>query len=529
MSDLHKQIDKLYRQGVLGFYKGLEVVTIFGCYKNGAAFNVLTIINAVDNEVDISSNPEFINDKPIKIQDLKDYSFGVMRYFIDIDSMLASLQTLKNSQVWNASGQDLQTDSLIEMPQTFIPSNSTVTVPLNNILKNNFFEGSHIFEWFDVIKSNVNFLFKNPTYLQVLSEEINKYIPLKIAFVSDRLGNLILQLPVTIIPSVLNHTKRNNYLKLELAWHKNFEHHKRELTFVLIKENDKTIPDIFVENIHNDYTELKVFHDYLPHKYYILDNDNQIVLKGSSETGFINSINFKLNMMNPEPRVFNTIQHNQVIAQRVGIEAQQPSLIEDNEASSKVSGYQRNRLFSEERFQLLASKEFVEYKPGDNERAISDIRTLIRKHGSKGAWLMDPFLSAEDILSTLFFSQHSDAPLLAISGLEQAPNGKDSKYTKRDLINYYSNILNSNCGNKAGLSLEFRAKINNFGYPFHDRFLIFPNEEFGAIAWSLGTSINGLGNKHHIFQKVSYGQMIADTFEELWRELDHKDCLVWKA
>lgn len=529
MSDLHKQIEKLYRQGVLGFYKGLEVVTIFGCYKKGAAFNILTIINAVENEVDVSSNPEFINDKPIKIQDLKDYSFGIMRYFIDIDSMLASLQILRHSQVWNASGQVLQTDNLIEIPQTFIPADSTDTVPLNNILKNNFFEGSYIFEWFDVIKSNVNFLFKTPPHLQMLSEEINKYIPLKIASVSDKLGNLILQLPVTVISSSVTHTREDFCLKLEFAWHKNIKHHKRELTFILIKENDKTIPDIFVKNLCDEYTELKIFHDHFPHKYYILDNHNQIVLKGSSETGFINSVNFDLNMITPEPRIFNCLKNKQMIAQRVGVEAHQPSLIDNNKVLSKVLKYQQNRLFSEERSRLLVLKEFVEYKPGDSERALSDIRVLIRKHGSEGAWLMDPFLSAEDILSTLFFSQYSDAPLLAISGLEQAPDKNGTKSTKKDLVNYYNEVLDNNCGNKVGLNLEFRTKIGNFGYPFHDRFLIFPNAEFGAMAWSLGTSINSLGNKHHIFQKVSHGQMIADTFEELWKQLDHKDCLIWKA
>lgn len=46
--------------------------------------------------------------------------------------------------------------------------------------------------------------------------------------------------------------------------------------------------------------------------------------------------------------------------------------------------------------------------------------------------------------------------------------------------------------------------------------------------WSIGTSINSLGKKHHIIQSVEHPQIIVDAFEELWDELDSEECLVWK-
>ena len=42
------------------------------------------------------------------------------------------------------------------------------------------------------------------------------------------------------------------------------------------------------------------------------------------------------------------------------------------------------------------------------------------------------------------------------------------------------------------------------------------------------TSVNSLGNKHHIIQSVEHPQMMIDAFEELWNELDAPECLVWK-
>ena len=37
-----------------------------------------------------------------------------------------------------------------------------------------------------------------------------------------------------------------------------------------------------------------------------------------------------------------------------------------------------------------------------------------------------------------------------------------------------------------------------------------------SSVWSLGTSVNSLGNKHHIIQSVEHPQMMIDAFEELW-------------
>ena len=169
---------------------------------------------------------------------------------------------------------------------------------------------------------------------------------------------------------------------------------------------------------------------------------------------------------------------------------------------------------------------------------------------------MDPYLSDEDVLNTLFYCTSSMADLRAITSLEQAPIPskhyfyntatisiskvynqtffadryiQKRKLSKTQLLAFYGKSLNAKSGNKLGLKLEFRAKFKDFGWDFHDRFLIFPHHENGAFVWSLGTSINSLGNRHHIFQKISHGQMVADAFEDLWNQLDSQECLVWKS
>jgi len=83
--------------------------------------------------------------------------------------------------------------------------------------------------------------------------------------------------------------------------------------------------------------------------------------------------------------------------------------------------------------------------------------------------------------------------------------------------------------NLRGLRLEYRIRTGSTGWAFHDRFLIFPAADHAALAWSLGTSINGLGKQHHILQRVDDGQRIRDAFAELWDKLDQPEHLIWKT
>jgi hypothetical protein len=90
-------------------------------------------------------------------------------------------------------------------------------------------------------------------------------------------------------------------------------------------------------------------------------------------------------------------------------------------------------------------------------------------------------------------------------------------------------ILQGANSNLLGLRLEYRIKTGSAGWAFHDRFLIFPGHDRGALAWSLGTSVNSLGRQHHILQQVADGQLVSDAFVELWDQLDQPEHLVWKV
>jgi hypothetical protein len=186
-----------------------------------------------------------------------------------------------------------------------------------------------------------------------------------------------------------------------------------------------------------------------------------------------------------------------------------------------------------------------------HETALEDIRRLINRHGQHGAWLWDPYLSAHDVLKTLFYCTHSSADLRALTAAKEPLPSVRTKPTFKSLIRHAVAVLRAKIprlrppsppsyadrqrqelaaaeSNNLGLLFEYRMKAGQDGWPFHDRFLIFPKEDGSALAWSLGISVNQVGRAHHILQRVDDGRRIMDAFLDLWNELAKPEHLIWK-
>ena len=71
---------------------------------------------------------------------------------------------------------------------------------------------------------------------------------------------------------------------------------------------------------------------------------------------------------------------------------------------------------------------------------------------------------------------------------------------------------------------KFKKKIFTIKYLIIS--IIFPSEK--PKVWSLGASINQLGESHHILQEVKNAQHIVNAFDKLWEELSSEECLIWK-
>jgi hypothetical protein len=527
-------IFELLEPNIIGFYNQFEVITIFALPKGSSKpepFNVLTVVVAQEELTEELQKENFLTPRLLNIQGLKDFSFGIVKYSIDLEETRALLMNLAQNNVWAANQKDLLfSNSLDLIPRIFVPPDATEIVPLNKILKNNFWSGSHVFEWFDTTKDNFKVFFEQPDLLQKLSEQIQKFIPIKLASLSDRLGNLIIQLPVSIVMTVLHHTKQGNALTLKVAWHPKASTEDKNLVFNCIRLDDKTCQDFYSCRIETNDVTIPMMHKRGVHRYYLWDDDRKILLAASAKSSFIHEVTMNSAMIEHEPRGFyikNNSTDRELI--RIGIRTNRSFNINTDKNGSKVSNHTwiSQRLYDHEKIDLLDQKKLIQYNRDQSVKAYDDLRALIQHYGQESVYLWDPYLAPQDILQTLFYCSHSNSNLKAITGLE-FPQGTDSQ-TKKDVLNNYGKELENSCENKFGLKLEFRAKLGQYGWSFHDRFLIFPKTNIGPRAWSLGTSVNSLGNAHHIFQEVSDGRLIADAFEQLWMALDHQECLVWKC
>lgn len=529
-----ESIFKLLTPNIIGFYNQFEVITVFALPKhenNKQPFNVLTVVVAQEEPTEESQQEIFLTPKPLNIQGVKNISFGVIKYSLRLEETKKLLMNLVLNNVWTANKKNLSFSSNLELvPRRFVPSDATQSVPLNNILKNNFWSGSHVFEWFDTTKEMLKFLLDQPDLLQKLSEGIQRYIPIKIASVSDRLGNLIVQLPVSIAITDVRHTKKSHDLILKIAWHPKASPEGKNLIFSCVRLEDRTCHDFYSCRVETNEVTIPMMHARGTHRYYLWDDDTKILLAASAKSSFIYEFSINSGIIEHEPRCF-FIKNSQQVKELVRVEIVSNDSFnvnpDGNNCSMESRTWTEQRLYQHEKTDLLNQKKLIQYEWNQSNKAYTDLRKLIQQHGQESVYLWDPYLAPQDILKTLFYCSHANSILKAITALEFSPNA--DKQTKIDLMRNYGQELEDSCENKFGLKLEFRAKFDQYGWSFHDRFLIFPKTRTGPRAWSLGTSVNSLGNAHHIFQEVSDGRLIADAFENLWNALDHQECLVWKS
>jgi hypothetical protein len=563
---LPAELDRLLVRDVLGFYTQFEITEIFA-FPEGTkqAVNVFSLCVAEDRPDEHASKPAYLNPERIRLKGLKGWAFGIARYSMPLVTVVEALKNVSQKEEWCLSGETLRFGSLIPSISQFVPPDSATEVPLNKVLKNNFWAGSYVTEWHDAKKVIFQPFFDDSRLLVELSEAIQKYIPIRLASLSDRLGGIVVQLPVTVITAKFKNLPDLAGYDVELAWHSKATH--RPLRVTCETGFDGLISGYASSIIEAPGTILRTqrgagFHDAV-----IWDDQNNVVLAATGPMSPVNSIALNMQIQSSEPRIFRTgapgseKEHRVMLATTESVNVGESKIKRDG-------GWTAKRMYKSEAARLAAQRRFVQYRPqpgqqdAEHERALEDLRFLINLHGADAAWLWDPYLDADDVLETLFFCRHANADLRALTSFGETPEARvenSKEIASRSLpkewpcktlfwrlfrgffkqapsltradksLRRAKMILQTRGGNLEGLRLEFRVKAGSAGWGFHDRFLIFPTTSQGALAWSLGTSVNNLGEQHHILQKVDDGQLIMDAFTDLWEQLDQPEHLVWKA
>jgi hypothetical protein len=541
-------LKKLLTPGLLGRYTHFEATEIFVSRGKGQApENVFTVLVVEDRRDEAAQQPNYLS-KPINLKPLGGWTFGVKRYTSPITALEQEISTLEQNGIWKGSGEELRFGKLTAIPSQFVAPDSSTVIPFNRVLKNNFWNGCHVLEWSDRDKKHLEALFAEAPLIQELSEKIEKVIPINLAGFSDRLGNLIVQLPVTALLTKFV-PRRDGICTVKSAWRADCM--ARAVRATTFSEFDGVIRAFASASIQGPETLLAGAAGRGTQHGFVWDDANDVLLAVSGPTNFIETIGLNMHAVDGEPRTLSFTQADGTVrTERIGVQnAANLSVIGDGDGD-ETGGKTRNRLYRERESALASQRVFVQYKPQDSTpaseraRALSDLRTLIRRHGQVGAWLWDPYLGAYDVLDTLFYASTSGADLRALTEAKEPPDseavspaspvttqgghgGKSPTRAER-FVQKQRAILAGVQSNWRGFRLEFRARLGQAGWGFHDRFLILPQHDGAALAWSLGTSVNSLGTEHHILQQVDDGQLIANAFVDLWDKLSAPEHLIWK-
>lgn len=507
--------DFLLNESKIGVYNKCEIIEIFGIKKDlEIPFNIFTLI--VFENTKQNNLKEFLFDKLQKFQFNKDISWGIQRRIVDIDIVEKLYDDLLNKKIFQID-KKLDIGSLKLLPEQYIQSEDSFTKPqLNYILKNNFKYGSYLLEFFDEDKNNCQFLLDEPQILNSFSERLSEIIPIKIGNLSDRLGNIFFQFPINSF--TMNWTIKNKELHTYdgLEFEINSKNDNFDIKNLFIRtheENDNSVTRQRLIQVKGNITEI-LLDDCFSTTIEVFDKNSSILLY-KNKFSILKQMNLNMGIVNPQKRVFSI---NEKI-QKIEVSHHQNSVY-GKEKNKEYDEWIRDRKYEQELKELEKNKSFIQYFGNQKEKALFDIRTLINKYGDNGVYIWDPYLSADDIKNVLYFSQKAYVPLKAITGLKQNSN---KEIAKQEMITK----LNVDDKQFLFLNLEIRAKIGSNGYDFHDRFIIFPSEK--PKVWSLGISINQIGESHHILQEVKNAQHILNAFNDLWKKLEKEECLVWKS
>lgn len=532
------QFDLLAKPGVVGLFDHFELIEIVR-YTNGSKepTNILTVAVALENSQPETTRP--LNSDRLRLNQLKGHNFGVFRTVLSTDALRNALTSYIQNGVWKPSSIPVLVGTLTPVSKQFVPPNSTIEVPLNAVLKNNFFSGSHVLELFDIQKAAHLDFEENPTALQELSQCITGLVPLQLASLSDRLGNIIVQFPIDAIAAEFR-TNGQHY-QVEVAWHPKIK--PRDLIATAQTEYDKSVVSFGQAMLQSGVVALGSDPDHGTLNGFLWDKENDILLAATGEMAFIKTMSMNMVPGQPEPRTIPQLISDSKATQRVKLSSPPILSLIGNNPDTSITKPIRRRTYDDERSKLSQQRQFVQYaaKPrsgsSERKRALNDIRQLIASHGAHGVWIWDPYLAPQDLLDTLFHNPISSAPMQAMTALKShhhnSPDDEAttlSDGTKIERLKKYQEQMNAMPGNRLGLSIEFRGAHGQHAWTFHDRFLIFPKSEHErAKAWSLGTSINSLGKSHHILQQADNAQMIADAFQLLWDAIDYPENLIWKC
>ncbi|GAA0283255.1 hypothetical protein LNAOJCKE_1564 [Methylorubrum aminovorans] len=494
---LRQQLVPLLEPSHVGRFDHVELTEITATPRGAQPLNVLSLTVLSEGRADVgeAEPPQFPIPR-IRIDGFRDWAFGVARTFRRLPALERTLEDYPSTATWSLSGHALQVGNLRPEPLMFAPPDGTVTVPLNKVLKNNFWAGSYVFRLLNREKLHFAPFFADRRRLQQLSDAVSAAVPMAFAGLADLLGDVLIQVPVTVVVPSVDVPRDAVDLSLNATWSPGST--PRPLSAAARAKWDELLTGAALSGRFQEAACISVDGRRQPVESEMWDAETGTILSATAPTAILRRVSVNGHVQQHEPRLFAAVDPD-TERREVRIRLAHTTTTTVGEDDGQDANYWLARRHDlEERRRLEETRDFVQYRPAsgssrERARALADIRFLIDRHGERGVDLWDPYLTGNDILQTLFWCPHSAVPLRGLtdgrdppravpSGPAGEPEPEAPEAPRASFADRQRGILTRDGGNLEGLRLEYRNSRGPGGWAFHDRFLIFPNGRDGPRA-----------------------------------------------
>jgi hypothetical protein len=531
-----KDFNLLSTPGVLGDYKECEITHIFLVENNTRKLLHYYAVLSFEEflELDNEFRCKYLTKKLISIN--KDYKLGVKRNRLIYPEASRIFEQLCLYKLDINSTSFIISKLFTLFPKTHIPSLwGTDASLLTKVLKPNFWGDNYIIEFFSNQNPFEGLLSEKDIFK--INMEIKNTTGIDLGVVNDRIGSFIFQFPVTLVQAKASPSNDWCSAKLSIKTYAPFNQ-DHNITSIISTHFDDIITGY--NSFDGPCNELLLeIGDSRDFEFMVINKQNKLIyhhFKGNFIRYF--NIGGNIGIHNAEPRIFKNSNNEEV---RV-------DLFHNSFSVNKRSAmdYDERIIKRMEHNKILKSGNQFRIFNKQRDEALKYVRTLLKTHASESSeiWIADPYLRSQDILDTLYYIDLLGIKFKCITSYRKSkllnkPKTKTEKFYQSNNKNLHAFekfkseqkewlLKNSN---NLGINLEFRITHGIFGFDFHDRFLFFVPKDIDSYptVYSLGISINSLGNAHHIIQRSPDPRELVSTFRSLWNLLaDDSACIIIK-
>ena len=490
---------------------------------------------------------EYLTTSPQSIN--SEYKIIITREFISKTDALNVVQKAAEKQKWEWGDDVALLDDVFPIDPQFIPetdptgnktSDSTLVPIEQSLYGSNFMGGYYVCELFSaktILSASIS-LDDRKKIQEIIK---NAKIGFDIERLSDRIGNVVCKIPMDIIRHKPVRLSPERGIAGQFILKQSCTE-PVECLLQIILENDNTIIETRIEEIvFSGQDEIKEY-SIEPNRYsnrIILSDKRSGIIYYSAVRDYSFGSNY-YSLITPPRYGIQTSLKRTIVVDDEDIEIGLTNIAGIGEVSIEKEIYEmekrQHKWMTEYEYKHHFFKSFM---AGQEKEAVQTVIDICNDSDLfwdlEEVWLVDPYLSGDDILRTVVYCGKYGINIKCLTHIASINGNRETRIEAPEngnlfeaTVSQYRETLKKALNKQKDIKIEYRTVAGMTGIPFHDRYLILKCGLNKSRAWSLGISVNSLGKSHHIIQIVQSPMDVIETIDVIWNQSLGEECLIFK-